>query len=145
MRRLVLLAVVTALAVPAHADAHHHGRIVPVCANRLCTTYLPGTPSCKRFKTTVRISHCFIVRAAHHWRQSWREAFRISYRESRWLPWAQNSSSSAGGLFQFLDQLWNGQTYRGYSRFSARWASLAAMRLWAHGLHCMWDPPGYCA
>jgi soluble lytic murein transglycosylase-like protein len=30
----------------------------------------------------------------------------ISWRESRWRPWAKNPHSTASGLFQFLDSTW---------------------------------------
>lgn len=65
---------------------------------------------------------------------------RVAGCESGYDPKAKNSSSTAGGLFQFLDSTWNGlpSYYSSHSRFSAKWASLGAAYMYRSGRSGEW-------
>lgn len=69
-----------------------------------------------------------IHRAAFHWRVDYGQMKYIAHRESGYQAGAKNPSSSASGLFQFLDTTWAGSwnPYRGVSVFSAKHNALAA-------------------
>lgn len=61
----------------------------------------------------------------------------VVQRESGFNPQAQNPTSSASGLYQFIDQTWGG--YGGYARASQAPASVQAARarqVWAGGAGC---------
>lgn len=129
---LVLLLLVT----PA-SDAATRSHRSP-CANKLCTKDLPRTPSCWRFHRDERVARCFIARAAVHYGQPKSTAFSIARRESRFHWRATNPSSGTAGLFQFARQTWQSTPYRHHSPHQPRWASLAAMWMWAHGGYSHW-------
>jgi hypothetical protein len=108
------------------------------CADRLCKHNRPGTKQCWRFHSRQNVSKCFIRRAAQHFHQSRSQAMAIAYRESRYNYRATNSSSGAAGLYQFMSGTWAHTPYRHKSPYHPRWASLAAMWMWAHGGYSHW-------
>lgn len=57
--------------------------------------------------------------------------------ESRLKPYAVNGPYV--GLFQFGPVLWGALPYRHHSRFSAKWASLAAALAFRRGLSGQWE------
>lgn len=110
---------------------------------------VPGTAHASRTVTgpeRVAMHHCqqghvlsCIHRAALHRHVSYDYMKAISFRESRWRPWARNPSSTASGLFQFLTSTFYGSwnPYRGHSIFSAKWNAMAAALAMAQG-HWSW-------
>jgi hypothetical protein len=129
------LALALTMLFAAQAQAVRHSP----CANRLCTRYVPHTPSCWRFDRRTRVSRCFIARAARHYRQSRSQAFYIAWRESRYNFRATNPSSGTAGLYQFARVTWSNSPYRRHSPYNPKWASLAAMWFWAHGGYHHWS------
>jgi soluble lytic murein transglycosylase-like protein len=125
-------AALLALAVPAVAPAAARSSSDP-CANRLCTQYKAGTPSCWAKGSRAKISRCFIYRASRHYRQSTSHALHIAHRESRFNWRVTNSSSGAAGLYQFMPRTWQSTPYRNHSPYHPKWASLAAMWMWKRG------------
>jgi hypothetical protein len=121
----------SALAAHAHPDAY--------CADRLCHKDAPGQKSCWHWKSRANESKCFITRAARHFHQSRSQALYIAYRESRYDYRVTNSSSGAAGLYQFMPTTWHHTPYRSKSPYNPRWASLAAMYMWAHGGYHHWE------
>jgi hypothetical protein len=109
------------------------------CANRLCTKDVPRTPSCYRLHGRTQVARCFIARAASHFHQSKSQAYYIAWRESRYNWRVTNPSSGTAGLYQFAGQTWRSTPYRRYSPYNPRWASLAAMWMWAHGGYSHWN------
>jgi hypothetical protein len=132
---VMALALTMALSTPASAKAREYRS---TCANRLCTKDRPHVKSCKRFDRRKRVARCFIRRAAVHFHQPTRQAFYIAWRESRYHWRATNPSSGTAGLYQFARQTWHSTPYRRHSRYNPRWASLAAMWMWAHGGYSHW-------
>lgn len=108
------------------------------CANRLCTKYKPHTASCWKRNDRAATSRCFIRRAARHYHQSLSQAYYIAHRESRYDYKVTNSSSGAAGLYQFMPRTWGSTPYHRRSPYDPRWASLAAMWMWAHGGYHHW-------
>ena len=134
--RIPLLATafaVVALLVPA--TAANAKPLSSPCANRLCTEYKPGTPSCKRLPTKARVARCHIARAARHYGQPLGLALHIARRESRFNWRVTNTSSGAAGLYQFMPRTWASTPYgrRGRSPYNPKWASLGAMWMWSRG------------
>jgi hypothetical protein len=143
MRSMVSALAVAALltlAVPAcAAEAAKRNSHAGPCANRLCTKYDAGTPSCWNRGTRKKISRCFIYRASRHYGESTRLALHIAYRESR-LNWrARNASSGAAGLYQFVPRTWSSTPYRRYSPYQPKWSALAAMWMWKRGGYGHWS------
>ncbi|HEX8120150.1 MAG TPA: transglycosylase SLT domain-containing protein [Solirubrobacteraceae bacterium] len=137
---LSALAVATLLilAAPAPSMAAKRSPSGP-CANRLCTVYKAGTPSCWNKHGRTRIARCFIYRAARHYRQSTSLALHIAQRESR-LDWrVTNTSSGAAGLYQFMPRTWQSTPYRRHSPYHPKWAALGAMWMWKHGGYSHWS------
>jgi hypothetical protein len=137
---LSALAVATllVLAAPAASGAATRSHSDP-CANRLCTAYDAGTPSCWSRDGRTAISRCFIYRASRHYGQSTRLALSIAHRESR-LDWrVTNASSGAAGLFQFMPRTWQSTPYRRHSPYHPKWAALAAMWMWKRGGYSHWS------
>jgi Transglycosylase SLT domain len=130
----VALALTVVLVAPATADA----RARSTCANRLCTKDKPQVRSCKRFQKRKRVARCFIRRAARHFHQPKRQALYIAWRESRYNWRVTNPSSGTAGLYQFAYRTWKSTPYRDHSRYSPRYAPLAAMWMWAHGGYSHW-------
>ena len=129
------LALATALLAPAPASATS-----ATCANRLCTKDRPQVKSCRsEYDHRKQIAKCFIRRAARHFHQSRKRAYYIAWRESRYDWHATNGSSGAAGLYQFMRGTWRHTPYRKHSRYSPRWAPLAAMWMWAHGGYSHWQ------
>ena len=120
------------LAAPAPSMAAGRSPAGP-CANRLCTVYKHGTPSCWSKPGRARIARCFILRAARHYDQPTSLALHIAHRESRFNWRVTNSSSGAAGLYQFMPQTWQSTPYRRHSPYHPKWASLAAMWMWKRG------------
>ena len=60
-------------------------------------------------------------------------AVRVMKCESGGDPYAQNSRSTAGGLFQFLDSTWRATGYGGYPKYDPE-ANIAAAAAWL-GVH----------
>jgi hypothetical protein len=135
IRPALLAALVLALAAPAAAHARAHDQ----CANRLCTQYKPGTPSCHEHQGRHAIARCFIARAATHFDQPKSLAFAIAWRESRFNWRATNPSSGTAGLFQFAGRTWHSTPYGTHSPYQPRWAALAAMWMWKHGGYSHWS------
>ena len=133
---VVALVLVLAVAAPAGASSGSHGS---PCADRLCKQYRPQTPSCWRYDKRKRVARCFIRRAAVHFRQPRSRAYYIAWRESRYNWRVTNSSSGAAGLYQFMPRTWQSTPYRNHSPYHPRWASLAAMWMWAHGGQSHWN------
>lgn len=81
-----------------------------------------------------------IHRASLHWGESYSYMKGISFRESRWNPNAKNPSSSAAGLFQFLDTTWAGSwnPYRNISVYSGKHNALAAAYAMSRGWYSWW-------
>jgi hypothetical protein len=67
--------------------------------------------------------------------ESWLRS--VAWCESRFDPYATNGIYA--GLFQFGPTLWNALRYRRYSRFSAKWSSLAAAYAFSRGLSYQWS------
>jgi hypothetical protein len=132
-----VLTLALALVLAAPAGAAKRPQDAP-CANQLCTKDLPRTPSCYRQQGRDRVARCFIARAAAHFRQQKSQAFYIAWRESRYNWRATNPSSGTAGLYQFARQTWRSTPYRHHSPYNPRWASLAAMWMWAHGGYSHW-------
>jgi NAD(P)-dependent dehydrogenase (short-subunit alcohol dehydrogenase family) len=130
---LLALALTLTLTTTAHA-AHYRGG----CANRLCTRYVPHTPSCWRLHHRAKVARCFIARAAARYAQPRSQAYAIAWRESRYHWRITNTSSGAAGLFQFMPVTWAHSPYRHHSPYNPRWAALAAMWYWAHGGYHHW-------
>jgi membrane-bound lytic murein transglycosylase B len=126
----------SAAAAPATAKAKPAPK--HPCANSLCTKYKPGTPKCWDNGSRTQISRCFIRRAAQHFHQSLSQAYYIAHRESRYNYKVTNSSSGAAGLYQFMPRTWASTPYHKHSAYDPRWASLAAMWMWAHGGYHHW-------
>jgi membrane-bound lytic murein transglycosylase B len=131
---------VALMASPAapHAQADEYGPKA-ACAGRLCFKNEPGTRSCWRKDHRAGVSKCFIKRAAAHFNQSKHQAFAIAYRESRFNYRVTNSSSGAAGLYQFMPTTWHSTPYRKKSPYSPKYASLAAMWMWAKGGYHHWS------
>jgi len=121
-------------AAPAAAKSHGSP-----CANRLCTKDKAHTPSCWDYRGRAKIARCFIARAARHYGQSKSQAYHIAWRESRYNWRVTNRSSGAAGLYQFMPRTWRHTPYRKHSPYHPRWASLAAMWMWAHGGYSHWQ------
>ena len=140
--RSLLCALVAAsllvLAAPASSPASVRSPSNP-CANRLCTQYKPGTPSCYKRSGRARIARCFIYRASRHYSQSTSLALHIAHRESRFDWRVTNASSGAAGLFQFMPRTWQSTPYRRQSPYHPRWAALAAMWMWKRGGYSHWS------
>ena len=138
---LSALAVATllALAVPATASALSHRSPSNPCADRLCTHYDRGTPSCWNKGGRAAVARCFIYRASRHYDQSLRLALHIAHRESRFNWRVTNASSGAAGLFQFMPRTWQSTPYRRHSPYHPRWAALAAMWMWKRGGYSHWS------
>jgi len=109
------------------------------CANRLCTKYKPHTKSCWSLHSRAKVARCFIRRAARHYHQPTSQAYYIAHRESHYNWRVTNGSSGAAGLYQFMPRTWNSTPYRHHSPYHPRWASLAAMWMWAHGGYSHWN------
>lgn len=133
------VAALLALAVPATASALSHRSPSNPCANRLCTQFDRGTPSCWNKGGRNAIARCFIYRASRHYGESTSLALQIAHRESR-LNWrVTNASSGAAGLFQFMPRTWQYTPYRRHSPYHPKWASLAAMWMWKRGMYSHWS------
>lgn len=132
---VVALALTVVLVAPGTASARGHRS---TCANRLCTKDRPHVKSCKRFDRRRRVARCFIRRAARHFHQSKRQAYYIAWRESRYNWRVTNPSSGTAGLYQFAYRTWKSTPYRHHSRYSPRYAPLAAMWMWKHGGYSHW-------
>ena len=87
----------------------------------------------------AQVARCFIARAADHFHQSRSQAYYIAHRESRYNWRVTNRSSGAAGLYQFMPRTWRSTPYRHHSPYHPRWASLAAMWMWAHGGYSHWQ------
>ena len=137
----ICAALVLALSIPTLSPAPAAAAVKATCADSLCTKDRPHTPSCWRYKGKASVSRCFIVRAARFYHQPQGLALSISFRESRWNPGVTNRGSGAAGLFQFMPRTWRYTPYgrRGKSAYNPRWASLAAMWMWAHGYRSHWS------
>lgn len=134
------LAVAAVLAlVPASASALSYRSPSNPCANRLCTTYDAGTPSCWNRGTRTRIARCFIYRASRHYGESTRLALQIAHRESRFDWRVTNASSGAAGLYQFMPGTWQSTPYRRFSVYHPKWSALAAMWMWKRGGYSHWS------
>jgi Transglycosylase SLT domain len=127
------------LFVVAGSAAASSGPSDKVCANKLCTKDRPQAASCWKLKTREKISRCFIKRAAAHYHQNTGHALYIAHRESRFNYRVTNPSSGTAGLYQFARQTWNSTPYHKKSPYNPRWASLAAMWMWAHGGISHWN------
>jgi hypothetical protein len=136
----VLALAAGATAAPAAAKAKH-SRPKVVCANHLCTKNKAGVASCWTLGhgKRERVSKCFIKRAARHYHQPKSLALAIAHRESRYDYRVTNASSGAAGLYQFMPTTWRHTPYGTHSRYDPRWASLAAMWMWAHGGYSHWS------
>ena len=132
-----VLALVLTLAVAPSGAAGRADR--SPCADRLCKSYEPQTPSCWHHDKRKRVARCFIRRAATHFHQSRRQAYYIAWRESRYNWRATNPSSGTAGLYQFASGTWEHTPYKRHSRYNPRWASLAAMWMWKHGGYSHWS------
>ncbi len=135
------VAALLTLAAPTAADAAKRSPSGPAgaCADRLCTKYDRGTPSCWKRGTRTRIARCFIYRASRHYGESTSLALQIAYRESRFNWRVTNASSGAAGLYQFMPGTWASTPYRRHSPYHPKWASLAAMWMWKRGLYSHWS------
>ena len=135
--RALTIALLLCLALPATSMATARSPKDP-CANRLCTKYKAGTPSCWNRPGRAAIARCFIARAARHYRQSKSQAYYIAHRESRYNWRVTNSSSGAAGLYQFMPRTWSATPYRKHSPYHPKWAALAAMWMWQRGGQSHW-------
>lgn len=125
------------------------------CANRLCTKYKSGTPSCMRFhygaqgmSAEQRQVRCYISRAVRHYRVNLSRALYIASRESK-LHRVPKPANQFGykGPFQMSRVLFGQTPYGkrlGDKRESAKWAALAYAFLENLGMGCHWNPPRYC-
>lgn len=115
---MTLAALVAALVVSGAASAHPRSSPAERYFQHRCSQ--TATLAC-------------IHRASLHWGVDYRQMRYIAHRESGYQAGAKNPSSSASGLFQFLDTTWAGSwnPYRGVSVFSAKHNALAA----AYAMH----------
>jgi soluble lytic murein transglycosylase-like protein len=134
-----VLALGILMTVTGPAFAQKSGTTDKACANKLCTKDKPRTPSCWKQKSRAKISRCFIRRAAAHYHQNVAHAYYIAHRESRYNYRVTNPSSGTAGLYQFAHRTWQSTPYGKKSPYNPRWASLAAMWMWAHGGIHHWD------
>src|SRR4051812_11091394 len=139
MKALACAALALTLMLTLTAGTAHGATKRNPCADRLCKTYKPDTPSCWRYDARKEVSRCFIARAARHFGQSRKQAFYIAWRESRYNYRATNPSSGTAGLYQFARRTWESTPYRKHSPYQPRWASLAAMWMWKHGGYSHWS------
>jgi hypothetical protein len=123
--KLFVAALAGACLCPAFAVAHNH-----------------SSPAERYFAHRCDQSHSLacVHRAALHWGVSYSYMKGISYRESRWNPYAKNPSSTASGLFQFLTSTFYGgwNPYRGQDIWSAKSNSLAAAYAMHLGYYSWW-------
>lgn len=126
--RIILVALVAAILVSGAGTADAHA------ARRVTGPEFVALHHC----AAGHVTSC-IHRAALHRHVSYGYMLAISFRESRWLPWARNSGSTARGLFQFLASTWAGgwNPYRFHSVLSAKWNALAAALAMSEG-HWSW-------
>ena len=85
--------------------------------------------------TTENIARCHIYRAAKKYDQPVRDAVRVARCESNFRWWI---SGHHQGMYQFLYSTWATTPYAKKSPHSAKWNSLAAMWMWAHGRRGEW-------
>lgn len=123
--KLFVAALAAACLCPASAIAHKH-----------------SSPAERYFAARCDQHHSLacIHRAALHWGVSYPYMKGISYRESRWDPYAKNPQSTASGLFQFLTSTFLGgwNPYRGESIWSAKHNALAAAYAMHLGYYSWW-------
>lgn len=111
------------------------------CAAKVKARYL-GKPR-KRCNETRSVTHC-IRWAARKYGVSESLLRTIAWRESNFNPKVCNTQGSgACGLFQFMPALWGYTPYGRYSRFDAKYASLAAAWCFSRGLASHWATYGY--
>jgi hypothetical protein len=131
LRRILLSATLAALFLcPAVALAH-----APGCNTARCDVR-EGVRYARYHCSNLNVLPC-IASAARRYRQSVVAAKRVAYCES-----TDNPSASSGGhlgLYQFLASTFATTPYRWRSVWEARWSSLAAMWLWAHGGKGQWQ------
>lgn len=123
MRRLFVAACAAMLVCAASAEAHIHSSRAERYFAKRCSQ---------------RNAIACIHRAALHWEVSFSHMKGISWRESRWNPYAKNPSSTASGLFQFLTSTWANTPYGRYSIWSAKQNSLAAAWAMQRGYMSWW-------
>jgi hypothetical protein len=100
--------------------------------------HLGGAERAARLACDQRHVRACIRRAAIHRGQSYDYLVSVAWCESRFNPRAYNTASGAGGLFQFLASTWATTPQRRRSRFSAKWAALAAAWMFEHGRAREW-------
>ena len=132
-----VLAVTLTSAAPASAAVSRSDK--SPCEGRLCKKDEPHTKKCWAKDGRRATARCFIRRAAEHYGQSRRQAYAIAYRESRYNWKVTNPSSGTAGLYQFARGTWESTPYARYSPYHPRWASLAAMWMWKHGMQSHWS------
>lgn len=130
---------VALMATPTVPRAEAGKSAKAACSGRLCFKNQPGTKSCWRKDRRTGVSKCFIRRAAAHFGESKRRAFHIAHRESRFDYRVTNSSSGAAGLYQFMPRTWQSTPYKRKSRYSPKYAALAAMWMWSRGGYSHWS------
>jgi hypothetical protein len=121
------------------AEAYSRSADKSPCKGRLCKKDEPRTTKCWKKDGRRATARCFIRRAADHYRQPRSQAYAIAYRESRYNWKATNPSSGTAGLYQFARSTWESTPYARYSPYHPRWASLAAMWMWKHGMQSHWS------
>jgi Transglycosylase SLT domain len=93
-------------------------------ANKECSNINPR--ACIRYATLI-------------YNQPLEDAYRVANCESTTNPSATNGNND-DGLFQILyPSTWDTTPYSRHEVWSARWNSLAAMWMWAHGRRNEWQ------
>lgn len=123
---LTLAATAAILSFPTTADAKKDW-----CKSRTCQERV-ARKACSQ----TRVKSC-IKRAALHHRQSYADLLRVAICESTLNPSASNGQYI--GLFQFGPDAWSRSGYGQHDRTSAKWASLAAAKMWRMGRKSEWE------
>lgn len=127
MRKLFVAATAVCCLVPASVQAHNKSSVTERYFAKRCHE-----------RNTQGVLAC-IHRAALHWDQSYSQMKAVAWRESKYNPNICNTQGSgACGLFQFMPGTWASTPYRGYSVFSAKYASLATAWAWSRGWQSHW-------
>lgn len=115
MRRVAAFAAVVGIALPAttaHAD----------CKSASCLERV-ARKQCSQHRVWPCVTRAIFTYRLNGWQAAWMR--RIPGCESRWNPYARNTSGSSG-LYQFLPSTWATTRYARRPVFSAKWNALAA-------------------
>jgi hypothetical protein len=126
-----------AIALPAaggHDDPADRPRRHATCRTHACSVRV-ARKACERGSVTACVRH-----GARQHGVDERRLLRVAMCESTMNPDAVNGQYQ--GLYQFGAALWRRLRYWRYSRFSAKWSSLAAALAFRRGLEGHWECKG---